>query len=91
MAFPRWTEASCLQAGGSRLPGIEILFQEALPSVKLRFGRASLAGKGGAPEFSVAVGLAKYALESGEDNLSPAGDGNWKDRIRTFWSLFSHK
>ena len=44
------------------------------------------------PEMSTGIGLVKFALECSEDEFATAaGASNWKERIRTFWSLLSGK
>ena len=71
-----------LTGGGSRLPGIERLFEEELPHTKVRL--APLPDTGSA----VALGLAKWVLYC-HDDLAPAiGADGWKDRVRTLFSIF---
>lgn len=75
-----------LTGGGSKLPGIDMAFQEGFGQVQVKVAKSKLGG-----DYTVALGLAKYALESEDDDISPVESGDWKDRIRTFWSLFSSK
>lgn len=79
-----------LTGGGSRLPGVEMVFQDVFGN-GVRFGKPVASGKAATPEYAAAIGIAKYALDGSDDDLSPAGDGSWKERIRTFWSMFSGK
>lgn len=75
-----------LTGGGSRLSGIDAAFQSGFGSIPVTVAKSKQA-----PELAVCLGLAKYALESEDDDIAPAEAGDWKDRIRTFWSLFSGK
>lgn len=80
--------------GGSALPGTSELFASVLQQTKVRIGRpadASIKMKGmEGPEWATAAGLARFALQNLDDDFSPVGGSDdWKDRIRTFWSLLS--
>lgn len=85
-----------LTGGGSRMTGIEKLFEGVMPQTRIRMGAPRLGGKLATavdvPEMATAIGLARFALECADDELATAaGAGNWKERIRTFWSLVSVK
>jgi len=72
-----------LTGGGAKLPGLESLVQDAFPQMKVRTAEPNLQGLVETrPGLASAVGLARFALQVGEDELVPAsGIGNWKDRI----------
>jgi cell division protein FtsA len=83
-----------LTGGGSVLPGTASQFEEVMPGHKIRGGEPKLSGPKGDfvnnPAMAAVVGLALFVARSYDDELSPvAGAGDWKDRIRTFWSLLS--
>jgi len=78
---------------GSLLPGTEHLFAETLKHMRVTTAAPQMKGLlGSGPErhgMSVVVGLAKYALEMGDNELTPAsGKRDWKETVRTMWSLF---
>jgi cell division protein FtsA len=79
-----------LTGGGSLLPGTERLFGEILKHVHVRSGEPHVEGPH-SPTMNQAgmatvAGLARFAIQFADDELAPAESGNWKDRIRTFWS-----
>jgi cell division protein FtsA len=81
-----------LTGGGSKLPATEKLFEAVLETLKVRAGAPKVGGEFSEtvdkPEMSTGVGLARFTLECAEDEFATvAGTGNWKERIRTFWSL----
>ena len=82
-----------LTGGGSLLSGIVELFRGVFPQQPVRAGSPSVAGKSefsGNPSMSAVTGLALFVARSYDDELSPAGAaGDWKESIRTFWSLVS--
>ncbi|MCB8933582.1 MAG: cell division protein FtsA [Fimbriimonadaceae bacterium] len=83
-----------LTGGGSLLPGIDRLFEETLNQGPVRIGRPKDAGFDFAgsdePGMASAAGLVRFALQNFDDEFSPVGGtDDWKDRIRTFWSLLS--
>ena len=45
------------------------------------------------PELSVLVGLAKYALDPGNDDFAPvqSGNGSLMGRVKNMWSQISGK
>jgi hypothetical protein len=44
------------------------------------------------PELATAVGLACYAIDNPDDDLSTMGSGSgWKERVRTLWNRFGGK
>ncbi|MCH8979891.1 MAG: cell division protein FtsA [Armatimonadetes bacterium] len=83
-----------LTGGGSQLAGIDVAFKAAFGAMAVRRASPRLAGtnsrKVAAPEMSVVVGLALFALADGGDELVPvSGALDWKERIRSLKSLFS--
>ncbi|MBI3721017.1 MAG: cell division protein FtsA, partial [Fimbriimonas ginsengisoli] len=78
-----------LTGGGSRLSGSADLFGDVLKNMRVRVGEPDVDGKAhGGYSFATAVGLARYALDSFEDELVPAsGVTDWKQKIRTLWSV----
>lgn len=80
-----------LTGGGSALEGTDRLFSDVIKHLRVRVAEPAVPGSG--PEtrgLACAVGMARFAIQCHEDELGPAiGSGNWKDRIRTFWSLLS--
>lgn len=85
-----------LTGGGSKLPGAEKLFEAVLQHLRVRSGAPKLGGELASaidrPEMSTGIGLARFALECGDDELATAtSNGNWKEKIRTFWTLLSGK
>ena len=81
-----------LTGGGSRLIGSETVFEEQMKHLKVRQGRPKSVGpmaqQADRPELAMAVGMARFALDANQDELAPAtGSGDWKERIRTLWSL----
>lgn len=77
-----------LTGGGSLIPGTEKLFEEAIPASKLRTAEPIPSpGIPTAPGLAAALGLARFAIEC-YDELSPASGGqNWRDRVRSLFSL----
>lgn len=83
-----------LTGGGSLLPGTDRLFEETLNQGPVRIGRPKDAGfefsGSDDPGLASAAGLVRFALQNFDDEFSPVGGtDDWKDRIRTFWSLLS--
>ncbi|MBS1714701.1 MAG: cell division protein FtsA [Armatimonadetes bacterium] len=81
--------------GGSLLPGTAALFSDALGS-RVQNGSPKVAGPNArtldVPTMSTAVGLAKYCLESDDQEFAPvSGFANWKDKIRTLKNPFNRK
>jgi len=79
-----------LTGGGSQLPGTEKLFGDMIKHVRIRTGVPQIEGPHAesmnAASMATAMGLARFAVQFADDELAPAESGNWKDRIRTFWS-----
>jgi cell division protein FtsA len=79
-----------LTGGGSLLPGTEKLFSDILKNSRVRVAVPHLDGPH-SPTINQAgmatiAGLARFGVEFADDELAPAQSGNWKDRIRTFWT-----
>jgi cell division protein FtsA len=82
-----------LTGGGSLLPGSDKLFEEVLKHVRVRTAEPGIGGSFSSAEIpngmAAAVGLARFAIQCGEDDLAPAsGVGTWKERIRGIKALF---
>ena len=82
-----------LTGGGSRLAGMEGVFQRAFDAEAVKHGAPRLVGTGSrraeAPEMASAVGLALFSLDGGTEELAPvAGAVDWKERIRSLKSIF---
>lgn len=79
-----------LTGGGSQLPGTEKLFGEILKNSRIRTAVPQVDGPHCSTlnhaEMATVVGLSKFAIQFADDELAPAESGNWKDRIRTFWT-----
>lgn len=80
--------------GGSLLPATDRLFESVFGHVKARCAAPKANGPGGklasTPGFSAAVGLARFALDSEDDELCIAGaNGKWTEKVRTLWSMLS--
>ncbi len=44
------------------------------------------------PEYATALGLARFALDTSADEYGTAtGDGSWKGRVRSLFSMFGGK
>jgi len=85
-----------ITGGGSKMPGTEKLFEAVLQNLRVRLGAPRVGGELAEvldrPEMSTGVGLARFTLECAEDEFATvSGTGNWKERIRTIWSLLPSK
>jgi cell division protein FtsA len=82
-----------LTGGGAKLPAMDRVFEGVFPHAKIRLAEPNLQGLVETrPGLAAAVGMARYALQVGEDELTPAsGIGNWKDRISRIISALSGK
>lgn len=85
-----------LTGGGSLLPNTEDLFEANLSHMRVR--RASPKADGqlkhtlNRPEYATALGLARFALDTSADEYGTAtGDGSWKGRVRSLFSMFGGK
>lgn len=91
----RFANGIALTGGGSPLPGSAELFQSILDMGPVRTVRpvqslpAMPVNAPSAASFSAAVGLARFAFDSFEDELAPASGGNWQARVRSLWSMFA--
>ncbi|MFN3683799.1 MAG: cell division protein FtsA [Fimbriimonadaceae bacterium] len=82
-----------LTGRGALLDGLTELFQDVFEGARASVAAPNAVGLGGTRAermgFAAACGLAAFAIESLENELVPASGGNgWRDRIRTFWSLW---
>lgn len=84
-----------LTGGGSRLAGTDRLFESVMGHGKVRVAAPKLGAAGREaerPELATAVGLARFALDTDEDELATAGaNGKWTDKVRTLWSMVRGK
>lgn len=86
-----------LTGGGSLLQNVKGAFEAVLPHHRIELGRPSVEGQRGMklnrPELSVLVGLAKYALDPGNDDFAPvqSGNGSLMGRVKNMWSQISGK
>jgi cell division protein FtsA len=85
-----------LTGGGSQLQAFDEVFEDELGKVRIR--RLSPKTEGqirtavNRPEMASAVGLARFALDREDEELSSAdGSGNWRDRIRSLRGRFGGK
>jgi cell division protein FtsA len=79
-----------LAGGGSRLAGVETLFQDVLPEARVKVAEPKLALRGVAPwSVSAAVGLAAFSLQCFEELVLAEEVKGWQHRVRTIWSLLS--
>ena len=78
---------------GASLDGVADLFGATFPEANVRAGGSRLVSDTNlrSAQWACAIGMARYASESSEDELSTASVDSWKDRIRTLWSLISGK
>ena len=93
----RFANGVSLTGGASLLPGTAELFEATLGVGPVRSGRPSQSlpampvNAPSACSFSAAVGLARFAFDSFEDELAPASGGNWQAKVRSLWSMFAAK
>lgn len=71
-----------LTGGGARLPGIDRLFEEEMPHLRVRVAQAAETGS------AVALGLARFVLHCHDELVPALGPEGWKDRVRTLFSIF---
>lgn len=83
-----------ITGGGSYLSGVDKLFESTFQHLRVRCGAPKAEGPHKhsvtKPEMATVCGLARFALDEGEDELS-AGNGEvgWREKIKTMWSMFS--
>jgi hypothetical protein len=72
---------------------MDALFESVFPHSKVRVAEPNLQGLvESRPGLAAAVGMARYALQVGEDEIAPAsGIGHWKDRVSRLISALSGK
>jgi cell division protein FtsA len=82
-----------LTGGGARMPAMDRMFEIVFPHNKVRVAEPNLQGLVETrPGLAAAVGMARYALQVGEDEIAPAaGAESWKDRISRLISGLSGK
>jgi len=85
-----------LTGGGSLLPATDRLFEQVLQHLRVRCSAPKVEGSLRSamirPEMATAVGLARFALDEGDDEFTTGeGETNWREKIKTMWSLFSAK
>ena len=71
-----------LTGGGSKLAGIDRLFEEELPHVKVRIAPPVEGGS------AVALGMARWTLHCDEELLPASGARGIKGSVRTLFSIF---
>jgi cell division protein FtsA len=77
-----------LAGGGSLLVGCEALFESVVGHNRIRVAEPVVRESNTMGcSFAVALGMARFALESSNDELVVAGDADWKHKIKTIWSL----
>lgn len=78
-----------LTGGGAMLRGVDRLFEELIPHARFRVAepyvpKMDASGHG----FATAIGMAKFMIEAGDDELVAAGGATaWKDKIKSIWSI----
>lgn len=77
-----------LTGGGSRLAGVEGLFEEVLTPLRAKVAEPSIRH----PELppygaAIAVGMAMFTLQSYEELEPASGFGNWQDRVKSLFSF----
>lgn len=80
-----------LTGSGSLLSGTDRLFETVLGHHKVRLAAPEGLGKNvHHPGFAAAVGLARFAMNEEEDELTTASaNGKWTHKVRTLWSMLS--
>jgi cell division protein FtsA len=81
-----------LTGGGALLGGMDAAVEQELGVQRARTTWPKLTGMHarhlGVPEATVAVGLARIALEEGVEELQPARDSaGWRERLRAVWAM----
>ena len=77
-----------LTGGGSRMPGVEGLFEEVLSPIRAKVAEPSGLHRDLPPYGSaVAVGMARFALQSFEELEPASGFGNWQERVKSLFSF----
>jgi cell division protein FtsA len=94
--FGTLTGGVIVTGGGSLLPATDRLFERVFEHAKARCAAPKVSGPGSklasTPGFASAVGLARFALDSEDDELCIAGsNGKWTEKVRTLWSMLSGK
>lgn len=81
-----------LTGGGSQLPATDRLFEAVMGHHRVRVAGPTEHKSAGSPSFAAAIGLAKFALDEDEDELSTSSaNGKWSHKVRTLWSMLSGK
>jgi cell division protein FtsA len=78
-----------LTGGGSQIADIERLFDETIPMTTTRVASVEPGKFGLGPGSAVAVGMAQFAIQCHDEISSGQGDGGWRERVRSLFSLLS--
>jgi cell division protein FtsA len=79
-----------LTGGGAKMAGMEKVFEEQLPNMKIRFAEPQLPSRLEQLSGSaVAVGLASFALQCFDELTPPTGSSAWKDRVKSLFSMIN--
>lgn len=78
-----------LTGGGSMLSGTDTLFGDIVKNSRVRIAEPDVHDPlNSGHSFATAMGMARFAIECSTDELVTAGGAtDWKDKIRTLWSL----
>lgn len=82
-----------LTGGGGLLEGTPKLFETVLGHHRVRLAAPEGLGKSAhSPTLAAAAGLARFALDEDDDELTTASaNGKWSHKVRTLWSMLSGK
>ncbi len=78
-----------LTGGGAMLNGTDQLFEDVLKHARVRSAEPDLHNHlSNGHSFATSMGMARFAIQCSDDELGTAGGSvDWKDKVRTFWSL----
>ncbi len=76
-----------LTGGGSLLPEIDRVFDENLKHLKIRLGKPTVSTKAYDPGFAAAIGAARFAIQCYDEIQPASGPKDWKDRVRSLFSV----
>jgi len=82
-----------MTGGGSLLEGAVKQFETVMGHHRVRLGVPEGLGKQvHSPSLAAAAGLARFALDEDDDELTTASaNGKWSHKVRTLWSMLSGK